>query len=67
MQIMFEEGVMVGLIYPDKYIKIGLKDNKVVLVDWAELSDQFVDQDSDDVINHIRDLLDEAKMFINMR
>lgn len=55
---------MVGLIYPDKYIKIGLKDNKVVLVDWAELSDQFVDQDSDDVINHVLVLLDEAKMFI---
>ena len=55
---------MVNIPEPDSYIKIGFKEGKMILVDWSEISEQFINKDHDEVIQIIVDYLELAKLFI---
>lgn len=49
-------------IEPDYYIKIGIKDNKIVNIDWSDLSNTLIiDNPKEEIISYLKDCINLLK------
>ena len=58
---------MIQIKEPDVFIKLGIKDNELVCVDWSELMDMFNGMKEKQIRKEVNDYIISAGFFVKSK